>query len=88
MALEFNQGLSGLLTVQDGNWGSVDSVGNWGSVVGRGRLVGWGSVVVGLNGNSWGQNNTSTGTAFTANGKHLLISWLRQKYFGSLTSPS
>ena len=49
MALEFNQGLSGLLTVQDGNWGSVDSVGNWGSVVGRG--VHWGSIVVGLDRN-------------------------------------
>ena len=48
MALEFNQGLSGLLTVQDGNWGSVDSVGNWGGVVGGG-----GSIVVGLNRNIW-----------------------------------
>ena len=52
MALEFNQGLSGLLTVQDGNWGSVDSVGNWGSVVGsRGVVGGGGSIVVGLNRN-------------------------------------
>ena len=65
MALEFNQGLSGLLTVQDGNWGSVDSVGNWGSVVGWSRLVGWGSVVVGLNRNSWGQYNSSTGKCKT-----------------------
>jgi len=44
--------------VQDGNWGSVDSVGNWSSVVGwgvnhRGSVVSWGvshwgSIVVGL----------------------------------------
>ena len=63
MSLEFNQGQSGLLTVQDGNWGSVDSVGNWSSVVGwgvnhRGSVVSWGvshwgSVVVGLNTNSF-----------------------------------
>ena len=61
MSLEFNQGQSGLLTVQDGNWGGVDSVGNWSSVVGRsvnhrGSVVGWsvshrGSIVVGLNRN-------------------------------------
>ena len=56
MSLEFNQGQSGLLTVQDGNWGGVDSVGNWGSVVGRGGVIGRsvshrGSIIVGLNRN-------------------------------------
>jgi hypothetical protein len=40
----------GSLTVQDGNWGGVDSVGNWGSVVSRGGgVVGsGGSIVMGL----------------------------------------
>ena len=58
MSLEFNQGQSGLLTVQDGHWGGVDSVGNGGGVVGRGNggsmvggTVNWGSIVVGLNRN-------------------------------------
>ena len=49
MSLEFNQEQSGLLTVQDGHWGGVDSVGNWGGVVGW--AVNWGSIVVGLNRN-------------------------------------